>query len=88
MNKINVLRLVFATKVNLPTLEGVHVLLSYFCGDNGFVYINNRNRKGNCLYQDCLYLLDTGKKILERDFIFVLNECLLEMNTHYPPVRF
>ena len=35
-----------------------------------------------------LDLLDTGKKILERNFIFVLNECFLEMNTHHPPVGF
>ena len=52
-----------------------HVLLSNFCGDNGFVHIDNRNIKGDCLYQDGLHLLDTGKKILERNFIFVLNEC-------------
>ena len=40
-----------------------------FCGDNGFVYTDNRNIKGDCLYQDGLHLLDTGKKILEPDFI-------------------
>ena len=88
VKKIYVSRLVFTTKVDLLTSERVHVLLSNFCGDNGFVYIDNRNIKGDCLYQDGLHLLDTGKKILERNFIFVLNECFLEMYTHHPPVRF
>ena len=88
MKKIYVSGLVFATRVDLPTLERVHVLLSNFCGDNGFVYIDNRNIKGHCSYQDELHLLDTGKKILERNFNFVLNECFLETHTHHPPVRF
>ena len=88
MKKIYVLGLVFATKVDLLTSERVHVLLSNFCGDNGFVYIDNRNIKGDCLYQDGLHLLDTGKKILERNFIFVLIECFSEMHTHHLPVRF
>ena len=53
-----------------------------------YVYIDNRNIKSDCLYQDGLHLLDTGKNILERNFIFVLNEYFLEMKTHRPPVRF
>ena len=88
VKKIYVSGLVFTRRVNLPTLERVHALLSNFCGDNGFVYIDNRNITGDCLYQDGLHLLETGKNILERNFIFVLNECFLEMNTYHPPVRF
>ena len=78
VKKIYVSGLVFTRRVNLPTLERVHALLSRFCGDNGFVYIDNRNITGDCLYQDSLHLLNTGKNILERNFIFVLNECFLE----------
>ena len=66
MKKIYVSGLVLTTRIDLQTLEIVHVLLSIFCEDNGFVYIDNRNIKGNCLYQDGLQLLDIGKKILER----------------------
>ena len=88
VKKIYVSGLVFTTRVDLPTLERVHVLLSNFCGDNGFVYIDNRSVKSDGLYQDGLHLLDNGKKILERNFIFVLNECFLEMHTHHPPVIF
>ena len=58
VKKIYVSGLVFTTRVDLQTLERVHVLLSKFC-----VYINNRNMKGDCLYQDGLHLLDTDKKI-------------------------
>ena len=50
VKKIYVSRLVFTLRVDLPTLERDHVLLSNFCGDNGFVYIDNRNIKGDCLY--------------------------------------
>ena len=88
VKKIYVSGLVFTTRVDLRTLERFHVLLSNFCGDSGFVYIDNRNIKGDCLYRDGLHLLDTAKKILDRNFIFVLNECFLEMHTHHPPVRF
>ena len=66
MKKIYVSGLVLTTRIDLQTLEIVHVLLSIFCEDNGFVYIDNRNIKGNFLYQDGLQLLDIGKKILER----------------------
>ena len=88
MKKTYVFGLVFTTRVGLPTLERVDVVLSNFYGDNVFVYIDNRNIKGDCLYQAGLHLLDTGNKILECNFIFVLNECYLEINTHYPPKRF
>ena len=87
VKKIYVSGLVFTRMVDLPTLERVHALLSNFCGDNGFVYIHNRNIKGDCLYQDSLHLLETGQKILERNFIFVLNERFLEINTYHPPVN-
>ena len=62
VKKIYVSRLVFTTRVDLPTLERVHALLSNWCGDNGFLYINKRNIKGNCLYQDGLHLLDTERR--------------------------
>ena len=88
MGKIYVLVLVLTPRVDLSTLERVHVLLSNFYGDSGFIYIDNKNIKGDCLYQDRLHLLDTGKKSLERNFIFILNECFLEMCAHKPPVRF
>ena len=84
VKKIYVSGLVFTRRVNLPTLERVHALLS----NNGFVYIDNMNITGDCLYQDGLHLLETGKNILERNFVFVLNECFLEMNKYHPPVRF
>ena len=38
VKKIYVSILVFTRRVDLPTLERVHALLSYFCGDNGFVF--------------------------------------------------
>ena len=64
-------------KGGLPTLGRVHILFPNFCINDGFVYIDNRNIEGDCLYQYGLQLLDTGalvsKKVSERKFIFVWN---------------
>ena len=62
VKQIYISGLIFTTRVDLPTLERVHALLSNWCGDNGFLYINKRNIKGNCLYQDGLHLLDTERR--------------------------
>ena len=82
----------FTTRVVLPTLGRVHVLFPNFCINDGLVYIDNRNVEDDCLYQYGLHLLNTGilvsKKVLERNFIFVWNECFPEMHTHQPLVRF
>ena len=82
----------FTTRVGLPTYGRVHVLFPNFCINDGFVYIDNKNIESACLYQYGLQLLDTGtlvnKKVLERKFIFVWNECFSEMHRHHPPVRF
>ena len=45
--KIYILGLLFTTRVDLRTLERIHVLLSNFCGNNGFPYIDNRNTNGD-----------------------------------------
>ena len=45
--KIYILGLLFTTRVDLRTLERIHVLLSNFCGNNGFSYIDNRNTNGD-----------------------------------------
>ena len=67
----------FTTRVDLATLGRVHVLFPNFCINGGFVYIDNRNTEGDCLYQYGLQLLDTGalvsKKVLERKSVFVWN---------------
>ena len=59
--KIYISGLLFTARVDLPTLERGQILLSNFCGDYCFVYIDNKNIKSDCLYQDGLHLLDTGK---------------------------
>ena len=61
MKKIYVSGLVFTTRVDLPTLERVHVLLSNFCGDNGFVYILIT---GIIQYAKCIQYTPSTRKIL------------------------
>ena len=69
MNQVYVSGLAFTTREDLPTLERVYVLFSNICRDNGFVFIDNRNIKGDCLYQGGLHLLDTEsyRKILIKE---------------------
>ena len=61
MKKIYVSGLAFTTRVDLPTLERVHVLLSNFCGDNGFVYILIT---GIIQYAKCIQYTPSIRKIL------------------------
>ena len=41
------LGLLFTTRLALSALERVKALLSNFCGDSGFAYINNKYIKGD-----------------------------------------
>ena len=63
VKKIYVSVLMFTSRVDLSTLERVHILLLNFRGDNGFAYIDNKNIKVDCLYEDSLHLLDAGRNI-------------------------
>ena len=61
--------LVCTTRVNLPILERVHNLISNYCRENAYFYIDNRNIRGFCLYKDGLHLLEVGKKILANNLL-------------------
>ena len=53
----------FTTRVDLPTLGRAHVLFPNICIDDGFVYIDNKNRK--CLLISIRFTIvrywETGK---------------------------
>ena len=49
VKKIYDLGLVFRRRIDLPTLERSHALLSNFCEDSCFVVIDNRNINDDCL---------------------------------------
>ena len=53
------------------------------CKKNGLVFIDNGNISNMYLYQDGLHLLERGKCLLAKNFIFVLNN-FLNMHTHHP----
>ena len=50
---------------------------------NGIVLVDNGNISNMDLYQDGLNLLERGKCLLAKNFIFALNN-LLNMHTHHP----
>ena len=78
----------YTTRVSLPILESVHILISNYCRENACFYIDSRNIRGFCLYKDGLHLFENGKKILDNYFIVNLNKFFLEMHTHHPPISF
>ena len=53
------------------------------CKKNGLVFIDNGNISNMYLYQDGLHLLERGKYLLAKHFIFALNN-FLNMHTHHP----
>ena len=52
------------------------------CDKNGLVFIDNRNIPNMDSYKDGLHLLEQGKCLSAKKFIFVLNNLL---NIHSPP---
>ena len=88
VKNIFVCGLVYTSRVSLPILERVHILISNYCRENACFYIDNRNIRGFCLYKDGLHFLEGGKKILANNFIVSLNKFFLETHTHHPPVSF
>ena len=71
-------------RITCPNLEKVHNQLVSLCQKLEIAYIDNRNIIGAHLYNDGLHLLDTGKQILAKNFIFNLNNFLFQ--TQQPPV--
>ena len=65
--------LVYTTRVSLPILGRAHSLISNYCRENAYFYIDNRNIRGFCLHKDGVRLLESGKKILANNFIVNLN---------------
>ena len=55
------------------------------CQKNRIVFIDNGNISNMDLYQDGLHLLERGKCLLAKHFIFVLNN-FLNMHKHHPLV--
>ena len=77
-------RLVYTTWVDVSLLERVHGLISDFCRENCFIYIDNRNIRSDFLYKDGLHLIDKGKAFLADIFIVYLNNIFLETHTYHP----
>ena len=53
--------LVCTTRVNVPFLERIHVLIFDLCRKISFIYIDNRNTRSDSLYKDGFHLIDKGK---------------------------
>ena len=63
--------LVCTTRVNVPFLERIHVLIFDLCRKISFIYIDNRNTRSDSLYKDGFHLIDKGKAFLQIILLYI-----------------
>ena len=63
-------------RISCQQLEEIHEQLVSLCEKINIIYIDNRNIFGVHLFKDGLHLLESGKQILAKSFIFNLNNFL------------
>ena len=86
VNNAFVSRLVYTTRIDVPLLERVYVLILDFCRKSCFIYIDNRNTRSDSFYKDGLHLFDNRKSFLAVNSILYLNNNIfLKTHTHHPP---
>ena len=73
----------FNKKLPYTVIKKVNEKITDMCKKNGTVSIDNGNISNMDLYQDGLHLLERGKCLLLKNFIFVLKK-FLNMHSHYP----
>ena len=66
------------TRISCQQLEEIHEQLVSLCEKINIIYIDNRNIFGVHLFKDGLHLLESGKQILAKNFIFNLNNFLCQ----------
>lgn len=70
--------IVITKRISCPSLEEIHEQLVSLCKKLEIVYIDNRNIFGIHLFKDGLHLLESGKQMLAKNFIFNLNNFLCQ----------
>ena len=71
----------FNKRLSYTVIKKVNEKIVDMCKKNGIVFIDNGNISNMDLYQDGLHLLERGKCLLAKYFIFVLSN-FLNMHTH------
>ena len=73
-------RIAFNKRLPCDAIKNVNEKIVDMCKKNGIVLIDNGNVSNMDLYQDGFHLLERGKCLLAKNFIFVLNN-FLNMHT-------
>ena len=66
------------TRISCQQLEEIHEQLVSLCEKINIIYIDNKNIFGIHIFKDGLHLLESGKQILAKNFIFNLNNFLCQ----------
>ena len=73
----------FNKRLPYTVIKKVNEKIVDMCRKNGIVFIDNGNISNMDLYQNDVHLLERGKYLLAKNFIFVLNN-FLNMHSHHP----
>ena len=65
--------LVYTRRIRVNILNDLQKKLVDICREMNVYYIDNKNIKGVSLFKDGLHLLDSGKKILAKNFVNSIN---------------
>ena len=76
-------RIAFKKRLPYTVIKKVNEKIVDVCKMNGIVFIGNWNISNMGLYQDGLHLLERGKCLLAKNFIFALNN-FLNMHKNHP----
>ena len=76
----------FDERLPYTVIKKVNEKILDICKKNGVAFIDNGDISSMDLYQDSLHLLERGKCLLVKNFIFVLNN-FLNMHTHHPLIN-
>ena len=72
--------LVYTRRIRVNILNDLQKKLVDVCREMNVYYIDNTNIKGVSLFKDGLHLLDSGKKILAKNFVNSINNFLSVMH--------
>lgn len=72
--------LVYTRRIRVNILNDLQKKLVDICREMNVYYIDNTNIKGVSLFKDGLHLLDSGKKILAKNFVNSINNFLSVMH--------
>ena len=84
IEEIIISSLVVTKRIDPNLLARANASLCNMCRENGFCFVDNSYISVDNSFKDKFHLLDSGKTILAKNFIYCINNYFLLMQTHHP----